>query len=187
MANTCGVVAERPAEFRSRLFIGVPVADCGTADAAPVTPLDGVVIGTPEGVFAGSVPLTPFVVLVTDGVFVIGDELGLVIGDEFGFGVGEVVIGTPPVVFVPLAVAEGLTIGLEFGFGLGLEFGFGVGELVTGVAAAGFPELLFDVPAAVLVVAAGLLLPAGAAPLLLGAEVLPLEPPVPPPPPELCP
>ncbi len=149
------------------------VADCGTADAAPVTPFDGVVIGTPEGVFAGSVPFTdPFVVLV------IGDEFGFTIGVEFGFGIGVVVMGTPLAEVVPLVVADGLTIGLEFGFGFGLELGFGVGELVTGgVAAAGFPEALVEVPAAVLFAAAGLLLPAGAVPLLLGVELgVPLEP-----------
>jgi hypothetical protein len=35
------------------LFIAA--ADCGVADAAPVTPFVGVVIGTPDGVVAGKV------------------------------------------------------------------------------------------------------------------------------------
>ena len=48
VAKICGVVAVVPAELSWILFIGI--ADCG-----PVTPVVGVVIGTPEGVVAGIV------------------------------------------------------------------------------------------------------------------------------------
>lgn len=53
MANTCGVVADVPAELRLMLFI--VAADCGVLDVAPVTPFAGVVMGTPDGVVAGKV------------------------------------------------------------------------------------------------------------------------------------
>jgi hypothetical protein len=100
----------------------IDAADCGTVDTAPVTPLGGVVIGTPEGVMAGRWPAVV--------ELVIGKDVGLTIGVEFGLGVGAVI----PVAL--LAAGFGFTIGLDVGFGFGLEFGFGAGAVVIGVAVA---------------------------------------------------